>query len=167
MITRREPPYTGTQVAPERTKAEIEMMLRKYGAEGIQWTDTRDGGSWRSVLRFLVEVEVQGVRKKIGIEVSPPAVSMRKRMGGRVVNTDATPQAMRILYWWLKSKLEAVSYGMDSAEREFMSHILYSLPGKGGPRTVGDIVEEAIVKGTPLSLLPGQEREERPRLKEG
>lgn len=145
----RTPPYSDTEVKWDRTRAQIEDLIRDYGAVGISWASYRG----EDILQFIIEAEIQGVRKEIGIQVNVPIILKRARPGGRgpIVNTWNKDQSYRLLYWFIKSKLEAVAYGLNTIEREFMSEILVKLPG--GSTTVGNILEQYLATDN-LAALP-------------
>lgn len=67
----RTPPYLDTEVPYERTKAAIEVLLKSYGVKGIRWTSLEGQDD---VLEFIIEAEVQGVKKQLGIAVKPPHI---------------------------------------------------------------------------------------------
>lgn len=161
MIRQKEPPYTGTIVSPERTLSQIQQLLLDYGCEAVQVTRDQHG---RVEVQFAVEVEVQGVRRKIAVRVEPPLLATSKGRGYSKVTTADPARSYRLLFWYLKSKLEAVSYGLASAEREFFSQVLVALPG-GESATMGELAEESLVKGGPM-FLPGVSLDKRPRLPE-
>jgi hypothetical protein len=161
MIHPKEPPYTGTVVAPERTLSQIQQLLLDYGCEAVQVTRDSMG---RVEIQFAVEVEVQGVRRKVAVRVEPPLLAVTRGRGYNKVTTADPARSYRLLYWYLKSKLEAISYGLVSAEKEFFAQVLVALPG-GGSTTIGDMAEESIVKGGSM-FLPGISLEKRPQLPE-
>jgi len=150
----RTPPYRDTKVSVERTKAQIMELLRSYGVEGIQWTEYRG----EEDLKFIVQAEVKGVRRQLMIQVKPPRMFTRRRVRGRgLVTTTNRKQAYRLLYYWLKSKLEAVVWGLSTVEQEFLSQVTVALPD--GSTTVGDIMRDYIARDALNTLpAPGPER---------
>lgn len=136
-------PYAyGTDVSPEKSRAEIEALLRKYGAKSFAsgWSE----GSARIVfeahnrhVRFLLTFAAGD-----GMSASQYAAEERRRW--------------RSLLLVIKAKLEAVATGITTFENEFLAHIV--LPGG---ETVGDKILSAIEqqyrdgKVAPLLLGPG------------
>ena len=146
-ILNRNPPYGNTAVPYERTKAAIELLLKSYGVKGIQWTSYQDVDD----LKFIVEVSVHGVKKEIGIQVKPPQIKIRKRVAGRgLVFTENRNQEYRLLYHWIKSKLEAVVWGLSTVEKEFLSQVIVSLPT--GQSSVGEVISSLIAEDRINSL---------------
>jgi len=145
---RRDPPYRGTTVSYERTKAQIEKLLTDYGVDGVQWTSYRG----EEDLKFIVSAEVKGVRRELIIQVKPPQMIIRRRVKGRgMVRTPNRDQAYRLLFYWIKSKLEAVVWGLSTIEQEFLSQVSVALPD--GSTTVGEIMREYIAEDA-LRALP-------------
>jgi len=73
--------------------------------KGIRWTSMEGQDD---VLEFLIEAEVQGVKKRLSIAVRPPHIFVKKRLRGKLVNTENINQEYRLLFHWIKSKIEAV-----------------------------------------------------------
>ena len=141
-------PYANTQVSAEKSHADIEKLLRKYNAQGVRWTRM---GNDPPVLEFIFDVVVSGVQKQIGFRIVPPIVNIRKRSDGKygeiitVRNEDAE---MRLVWWYVKSRLEAVAAGMETLEEALMSKILVALPDEAGHvqvTTMGEEIKKQIV----------------------
>ena len=145
-------PYASTKVAPEQTKAEIEKLLKEHGIKDIQWTMFEG----RTTLKFLHHVTVKGVERTIGFTFQPPIIPhMIRQYNSKTfcyekVSINNEPVAYRLLFWYLKSKLEAVEYGLQSMEKEFMAHIMVSLPS-GEESTFGEKLEQALEHSASIS----------------
>jgi hypothetical protein len=150
MIISRKPPYASSQTDPEQTQMNINKLLRGYGVSGLQWTTLFDQN--KVELSFLVEAEINGVKKEIGINVTPPVFAAPRRTwnskSGRYEKVYAPnwAQSFRLLYWWLKAKLEAVAYGLTSVEQEFLSQVIVSLP-TGQQTTIGVALTNTLQQG--------------------
>lgn len=150
MKLNKKPPFANTSVDPDKSRAEIDKMLQEFGAEAVNWTT--DWKNNRVNLKFLLETEFEGVKKKIGIDITPPIFASEHRswnaMSGRHERVVAPnwAQSMRLLFWWLKSKLEAVTFGLSSAEQEFLSQVMVQLP-TGERGTIGGFIGQDIGKG--------------------
>ena len=147
-VLNRNPPYMDTTVPYERTKAEIEILLKSYGIKNIRWT-TLEGQD--DTLEFIIEAEVQGIKKQLGVAVKPPHIVIKKKLHGKLVDTENINQEYRLLFHWIKSKIEAVVWGLSTIEKEFLSEILMKLPN-GQQSTVGDVVVDLMSKDTLQSL---------------
>lgn len=153
-------PYSRTTIPPERTKADIEKLLREHGIEDIQWT-TYQGDT---TLRFLWKLEVKGVYKEIMFQFTPPIIPATKRVWTGVktekVQVQLVATAYRLLWHYLKNKLEAVRWGLESMEKEFLSHAIVALPN-GKQVTVGERIQEVYeaVRSPALTYQPQRDTE--------
>lgn len=144
MIRPKKAPFAGSTVDADKTAAQIDKMLREYGCDALQWTKEFDKNLIE--LRFIVEVEMQGQRRKIGVKLSPPLFMEKRRtwdsVKGRHVIHEAPnfSQSMRVLYWYLKAKLAAVAYGVRPFEEEFLAEII--VPTEEGERRLVDIIKD-------------------------
>ena len=150
-------PYADTKVPAEKSRGEIERLLRKYNAQGVRWTRM---GSDPPILEFIFDIVVNGIQKQIGFRIVPPVINIKKRSEGRygsLVISRNEEAEMRLLWWFLKSKLEAVSSGMESLEEALMSKILVALPDQAGHvqvTTVGEEIRRQLVNPERKGLLP-------------
>ena len=72
-------PYQDTTIPPEKTKADIETLLKKAGAKAAVWAEDYEHGQ-PPILEFIMEVEVNGVKRKLGFKMTPPALAQRKKI---------------------------------------------------------------------------------------
>ncbi len=158
-VLNRNPPYVDTTVLYERTKAEIEILLKSYGIKNIRWT-TLEGQD--DTLEFIIEAQVQGVKKQLGVAVKPPHIVIKKKLHGKLVDTENINQEYRLLFHWIKSKIEAVVWGLSTIEKEFLSEVLMKLPN-GQQSTVGDVVVNLMSNDTLQSLPFYSSRQSEPR----
>jgi hypothetical protein len=147
-VLNRNPPYMDTTVPYERTKAEIEILLKSHGIKNIRWT-TLEGQD--DTLEFIIEAQVQGVKKQIGVAVKPPHIVVKKKLHGKLIDTENINQKYRLLFHWIKSKIEAVVWDLSTIEKEFLSEVMMKLPN-GQQSTVGDVVVNLMSKDTLQSL---------------
>lgn len=144
----RHPPHMNTEVPYERTKAEIEVLLRSYGVKGIRWTslEGRD-----DILEFIVEAEVQGIKKQLGIAVKPSHIYNKKKIRGQPVDAENINHEYRLLFQWIKSKIEAVVRGLSTIEKEFLSEVQLKVPNSR-ESTVSEVVIDLMGQNTVESL---------------
>lgn len=102
--------YSGTSVSPAQSRQHIEELLVKVGAKGFRWASTV-GYPGREGLEAIIEWE--GRPFSFRIEVSFEDERRRR-------------QLMRALYWYLKTKIEAVQLGLVDLEHEFLPYLLTS-----------------------------------------
>jgi hypothetical protein len=134
-----------TSVSVERSKAEIEGLLVRYGADHFAsgWSDGHATIGFRAnnrLVRFDLPLPKQDEKrfthfKKRGY--SPPRA--RDASGARKEWEQACRCAWRALALVVKAKLEAVESGITTFEQEFGMHIV--LPGG---RTVGETISPEI-----------------------
>ena len=143
MIISKRPPYANTTADAEKTRGQIDKLLRAYGIDQFQWTQDRD----IVTLTMKVETEIGGVKKVLGLKISPPTfASVHKTYNPRTGKNDKVyapnwAQSYRLLYHWLKAKIESIAYGMFTTEQEFLSQIMVALP-TGEQKTVGEILTD-------------------------
>ena len=151
-ILKRDPPYAGTTVPPETTWAQVEKLLLDYGAEAVRRTRVKGGAT---IIEFVLTTDNGGVVNQFACQITSPTITRRRKglrkneWGGTqrgVVTTTDDAAAARLSLWYIKSLLEAASYGLVSAERAFMPFIKFALPN-GGTTTAGEIMEQAIREG--------------------
>jgi hypothetical protein len=135
----RKMPYYSTKVSVGRTKGEIDGLLYDHGVENKAWI-TQDG---KETLIFELTVQVGNVERKLAFKFQPTMIRVNYP---RKPNTVERETSWRLFYWHLKTKLEAIKYGLVSVERELMSNIIYS--GQlTDSRTVGDALTDIIQLG--------------------
>lgn len=132
-------PYAaGTTVSAERSKAEIETILKKYGAKEFVsgWTETEAAIVFTAHsrrIRFTLKIPPieqfkKGVKWNVEREFSDDEAT---RMQDQEVR-----RRWRALGLVIKAKLEAVESQVKTFEEEFLSYIVE--PNSG--RTVGEIL---------------------------
>lgn len=149
-----------TSVSPERSKAEIEGLLRKYGADQFisGWGDGRAMIGFRANKRFIrFELPLPDPKERRFTHVKHRGRYFEQV---RTENQAAEAYEQEIRRRWralalvIKAKLEAVESGITSFEHEFMAHIV--LPdGKTVGQHVTPRIEEAYATGNLPRLLPG------------
>jgi len=153
-------PYSDTTIPKERSKADIEKLLTDSGVEDVQWTTYHGSTS----LRFLWHLIVKGVEKEILFQFTPPIITTTKRVWSErdqktiKANVQLENTAYRLLWHYLKNKLEAVQWGMETLEKEFLSHAVVSLPN-GQETTVGESINAVFehVRSPALTYKPEAE----------
>ena len=128
----------GTVVTPDRSKAEIERTLARYGASAFVYGVRPD----QAVIQFAMgnrsirfHLPFKGWQD---FKLSTKGRSRRDTAAQKVWEVDIR-QRWRALALVLKAKLEAVEAGITTFEEEFLAHVL--LPGG---RTVWEETREKI-----------------------
>lgn len=140
-----------TSVSSERSRAEIETTLRRYGADSFGYMANRD--------KAVIQFEAQG--RRIRFELPMPDPKAREFTHTPARGTVRTPaqqhdaweqacrQKWRALALCIKAKLEAVEAGITTFESEFLSHIL--LPNG---QTVGMMALPAVQRAYDTGEMP-------------
>jgi len=134
---RTKPPYSNTKVPFEKTKAKLEKLLRSYGVKKVVWANNDN----EEILLFEAFTKIKGVQRGITIQIKTPHIPLTKRQYGRLVHTENKNQEWRLVFHWVKSKIEAVMWGLSTIEREFLSEVSLKLPD-GSVTTIGERIEE-------------------------
>lgn len=146
---------SSTTVPVEKSKAEIERTLARYGATSFMYGTT----ATEAVIAF----EAKGKRILFRLPMPDPSERrfthtpdkglLRSAEAASREWEQACRQSWRALALVIKAKLEAVAAGIVAFEDEFLAHIV--LPGGG---TVGEHIkpriEEAYLTGKMQALLP-------------
>ncbi len=103
-------PYYGTKVSIRDTISKIKELLKKYNLLGIQITE------YGEIFRLVFALEKDSKRYAFQFEIITPD------------NPQFARQKFRAFYWHLKSRLEAVDFGLFTLQEVFMPELLVALP---------------------------------------
>lgn len=152
-------PYAETTSVPEdRSRAELEALLTKYGATqfGYAWDIVGEEKISQLVFRLAGhQVRVQLPLPTMGdpmITLSP-AGKRRTEAQAQAAYAQENRRRWRSLVMVVKAKLVAVSDGITTLEREFLADVV--LPDG---QTVGQWVQPQLADGGQPALLPGGAR---------
>lgn len=147
-----------TEVSVEKSRAEIERLIIRYGATSTAFMNGRD----QSIVAFEAndrrimftlplpsreQKEIANYRHSSGSWVS------RTKEAAEKVWEQACRQRWRALALVIKAKLEAVESGITTFEDEFMAHIVMP-DGKTVSDHVRPRIAAAYQSNTMLPLLP-------------
>lgn len=140
-----------TEVTVERSRAEVERILARYGADSFGYF-TEPGRSvvqfryagW--VVRFELPMPDQGDRE---FQRTPARHQLRSKESAFAAWEQACRQRWRALALAVKAKLEAVECKITSFEEEFLAHLV--LPDG---RTVGRTAIPQLMHAKETGLLP-------------
>lgn len=110
-------PYHNTKISIRDTVSKIKELLGKYGLLGHQITE------YGKTFRLIFALEKKDKKYAFKFEIIVPDDEKFAR------------QKFRAFYWHLKSRLEAVDFGLFTLEEVFMPELLIQLPN-GGITTV-------------------------------
>jgi hypothetical protein len=133
-------PYRSTSIDYTKTMGEISEMLREFGAAGIRWTELPEEYDL-PIVEFLVRTERKGREMEFRVMVKPPMIPDRKKINGKIVNTVNRNASMRLTYWFIKSRLEGVRWGLEDLFDAFMLRVIHTLPD-GTETTIGESIKD-------------------------
>lgn len=143
---------SGTSVSVERTKSEIELTLRRYGA--TQFVSGWDSDQGRAYVGF--HVSERTIKFVLTLPRSDDPLATHTPQGRLRCDTDAqrhweqmVKQKWRALLLVIKAKLESVNGGIETIEEAFMPQIV--LPGGG---TMGEWAAKAIPQAYASGKMP-------------
>lgn len=152
-------PYGDTSVSIAQSKANVEALLEKYGVVDVRWTQSGSSSVFAIEFNFPVKRTLVGKER-----VTPRKWIDKYRVdliaGVRLqipwpANDREQRRLARVLYWHLKSKLEAVEAGLVAFEEEFLPH-LHIGSGRTMYAALAPMLERARETGD-LSIGMGQE----------
>lgn len=144
-----------TQVSSEKSRAEVERTLRRYGAGKFMY----GWGDDRAVVGF----EMQGRRVHFDLpmpDANDPTFTRtdtgktRSTAQAEKAYEQAVRQRWRALALVIKAKLEAVESGITEFEQEFMAHIVLPDGQTVGQHMIPQI-EKSYRDGRMPPMLPG------------
>lgn len=149
---------TGTDVSADRSRAEIESTLRRFGAD--QFTSGWDITSSVAVVGFRLAGRM--VRMTLPLPtIDDPMVALTPGGSKRSAEQRDTEMAKETRRRWrslllvVKAKLTAVSDGISTLEREFLADVV--LPdGRTAGEFLAPQIALAYADGSMPALLPGR-----------
>lgn len=146
-----------TTVGADRSKAEIERLLERYGADRFMsgWGKGQAFLGFRCRDRMVKFVLPLPDPEDDEFRLTPTG---RRRRGGhesqaRKAYEQEVRRRWRALALVIKAKLEAVETGITTFESEFLAHIVMP-DGRTVGEHVGPAIESAYASGRVVPLLP-------------
>lgn len=147
-----------TSVSVERSRAEIERTLQRYGASKFMYGWDRE----EAVIAFVVHNEGSGEMRQVRFRVYvPPREDFNTSPAGRWRSDEqidkhweqAQRSRWRALLLVIKAKLEAIDAGIATFEDEFLAYTM--LPGG---ETVGEWIAPQLDDVYKTGVMPGDLR---------
>lgn len=148
-------PYHDTTVSVNKSRSDIANLLEKWGVQNTQWTTMGN----TTTLRFQFEHEDRTYNARLAIDPKvqgTPFEARRRRQGSRAANEEyhwaaENRRLHRTLYWYVKSKIEAIDSGLETPTQAWLAAI-------EGPRghTVYQELEQSLrtIEAGNLSTVP-------------
>lgn len=146
----------GTSVTPDRSRAEIERTLTRYGCQGFMYgweQDSRAMIAFRAhdkTVRFLLPMPDPDADE---FRLTPTGQARSDAQAEKLYE-GAIRQRWRALALAIKAKLEAVESGIVTFEDEFLAHFMLPEGDTVGERLAGDLTR--LEGGLPLLLPRGE-----------
>jgi len=142
--------YLKTKVSHYRTQEVITQLLERRGITETRFTQSPD----QIMLEFNYPHEVDNKECKLGVRFTVKL----PESNGEKERQQIRNQYFRALFYVLKSKLEAVEFGIRDFGQEFLGDLVYQLPN-GKTATISELigpqVEKSISDGTSeVIMLP-------------
>jgi len=145
-------PYKSTTISRAKTYGEIIGLLEGHGIKDYQWTRFQENDQ----LAFPLKIKRPDVELGFMVKLNVPRLMYPMKLGkGRNAPKKVTYLeniSWRIFWWHLKSKLEAIEYGISDEIKEFMYNINYALPD-GREVNLGELVMENASQLDKLAAL--------------
>lgn len=148
----------GTTVSVEKSRAEIEAVLRRYGADQFisGWSEGKAVIGFRAKgrhVRFVLALPIQNEKRFTHPKVRGWATPVSAERAAALWE-QACRTSWRALLLVIKAKLEAVAAGISTFETEFMAHVL--LPdGQTVGQWMAPQIAAAYETGAMPQFLPG------------
>lgn len=140
--------YLKTKVSHYRTQEVMTKLLEKHGITEIRFTQSID----QIMLEFNYPHQVKNKELYLGVRF----VLKLPESNGEKERQQIRNQYFRALFYVLKSKLEAVEFGIRNFGQEFLGDLVYLLPN-GKTATVSEIIapqiEKSMIAGTSKVLM--------------
>lgn len=137
-------PGYATKLTVQTLQGMVAGLMRKHGVKDYAWGS--EGG--QDFLYFTLEVELQGVKKKLGFQFRPPLIRVKKRNTGGTSRWvwDEKPEASwRIFHDLLERTLAAAQLGIMPVHHVLMAFISKRLPD-GSSGTFADFMDYVLAQ---------------------
>ena len=136
--------YKTTSVHWGKSQADISRLLTQYGIQDTRFTFMQSRNELICEFNYPTKIDNKDV--SVGVRILLP-IPKEKDL------EKAKNQIHRALFYYLKTKFEALSFGLVEFMQEFMPHLLIN--DKSGQRTLYQIISPQYQKG----LITGQQGE--------
>lgn len=147
----------GTSVPVEKSRAEIEALLRKYGADQFAsgWSGKDAKIQFRAHGRYVrFTLTLPSREEKRFTHQAQRGWEKRSDKSARDLYEKEIRRLWRALALVVKAKLESVDSKIETFEEAFMPHIIMP-DGKTVAEHAGPMIEAAYQSGKVQALLPG------------
>jgi len=145
-------PYKSTTIKKGKTHGDIIGLLETHNIKNYQLTSYQGSDQ----LAFPLTIKREDVEREFSIKLMIPKLyylkpTHRGRNSPKTM-TYLENTSWRMFWWYLKSKLEAIEFGISDEVREFMYNINYALPN-GREVSLGQAIMNNIDQVGQLAAL--------------
>ena len=129
--------YKQTQVNWGKSQAQITKLLESQGVQDVRFTFLQSQNSL--ICEFNYPTELENKKVVAGVRILLPVPN----------NDKARNQIHRALFYYLKTKFEALNFGLVEFIQEFMPHLIVFDKGvsKTMYQTIGPQYEKGLISG--------------------
>lgn len=152
--------FAATSISVDKSMSEIDRLLTGHGVRENRYTHLRPqrvgapGADGEGILVYEFVWPERGPQQRRGVRISVPYREEVGPKGGRSGVT--AEQAGRALFWHMKSKFDAIAFGIETFDVAFMPYLRTSLPDGSTlaehPELIGEIVSKPHDVGSLLAL---------------
>jgi hypothetical protein len=113
--------YQSTSVHWGKSQADISKLLTKYGIQDTRFTFMQSRNEL--ICEFNFPTQIEGKSVAIGVRILLPIPKSKDL-------EKAKNQIHRALFYYLKTKFEALSFGLVEFVQEFMPHLIINQGGR-------------------------------------
>lgn len=145
--------YETTEVAVERSQAEIRKLLYAKGARNFSFAETEvDGQSFAAVdfiheeQRVRVRVPLKPVSQRLlAQKVQRARGRTREQIAADMLDQEAR-RIWRVLFHGLKARLVSVEEGVETFEEAFLAHLVDPVTGITMWEAIKGVIEQGALK---------------------
>lgn len=139
----------GSIVSPDRTREELNKILKKYGAKGF--------GFWDKEEHAIVAFELRERKYRFVISFEEiarfrlsPAGKLRTKIQQKTAHEQHIRERWRAILAVVKGKLIAVDASIETFEEAFLRYLV--MPGTN--QTIGEVIEPQLEEAYRSGVLP-------------
>ena len=139
--------YNKSSTPAAKSQEDIRKILAKHKADGVQFID--EWSTMTIIVRFLYTLE--GLQHTVSFRVAVPRAKPKtatglERSAGAIEKEQKQLErsTWRAIYWAIKSRMEAVEFGIETFTEAFLSH--FEIPGTD--QQIGDVIIPRLTDGS-------------------
>ncbi|MGH8921871.1 MAG: hypothetical protein ACRD0H_26610, partial [Actinomycetes bacterium] len=145
--------YEATEVAVEKSQAEIRKLLYGHGAVNFSFGEARHAGQPWALVEFVHQdqaVRVQVAHKPVNTRLLREKVNRSRSRSEDQIRRDLEEQEARriwrVLFHGLKARLVSVEEGVETFEEAFLAHLVDPVTGRTIWEQAKHLVESGALK---------------------